>query len=131
MNKLADLQEQYEGLVRQQDEIYNRAIEVVDGKERGFQNDDEAKFDALTAQRKALEKDIARAQKMEEFESDKILTKKVQPRKTEEQKVNERFSLVETLRTLAEGGKIEGVAAEINQEAQREARSSNLSLSVL
>lgn len=129
MNKLADLQEQYEGLVRQQDEIYNRAIEVVDGVERGFQNDEEARFDDLTKQRKALEKEIERAQKLEEFESAKILSKRVaQPKKTEEQKVNERFSLVDTLRTLADGGRLEGVAAEINQEAQIEARGSNLSL---
>ena len=117
MSKLAELQERYDDLVRQQDEIYNRAMELVDGKERGFQNDDEARFDDLTKQRKALEKDMAAARKLEEFESAKILSKRAaQPRKTEEQKINERFSLLDTLRTLANGGRIEGVAAEIHQE---------------
>lgn len=129
MTKLADLQEQYEGLVRDQEVIYNRAMELVDGVERGFQGDEEAKFDDLTKKRKAMEKEIERAQKLEEFESAKILSKRVaQPKKSEEEKVAERFSFIEAIRQ-AQSGKVEGVIAEVTQEAQHEARAMGLSLS--
>lgn len=129
MTKLADLQEQYEGLVREQEVIYNRAMELVDGVERGFHGDEETKFDDLTKKRKAMEKEIERAQKLEEFESAKILSKRVaQPKKTEEERVAEKFSFLEAIRQ-AQTGKVEGVIAEVTQEAQHEARSMGLSLS--
>lgn len=127
MKTLAELQEQYEAKVREQETIYNRAMEVTDGKERGFKDDEETKFDGLTKERKALEKEIERAQKMEEFESARILSKRAaQPKKTEEQKVSERFSLVNTLNDLANGRGLQGVAAEVHQEAVNEARNLGL-----
>jgi len=127
MKTLSELQEQYEGYEREQKAIYDRALEIVNGQERGFQGDEEKRFDELTSKAKELTAEIKSRQKLEDFENQRILANlRSQPKKTEEQKVSERFSLVDTLRSLADGKGLEGVSAEVHQEAVREARNLGL-----
>lgn len=64
MSKKAELQERLEAVINDQEAIYNKATEVVDGKERGWTNDDETKYNDLTKTRSALLKQI-------EIEADK------------------------------------------------------------
>jgi hypothetical protein len=58
MSKKAELQERLEAVINDQEAIYNKATEVVDGKERGWSNDDETKYNDLTKTRSALLKQI-------------------------------------------------------------------------
>ena len=81
-------------------------------------------FDDLTSEIEALDLEIARVEKFEKLQS----KKGGRNVKTEEEKATESFSFLKAMRQIGKGKALDGVEAEMYQEAEREAKESGLSI---
>jgi len=134
---LTEMQSRMTEKLNRQEEI----LKLSDNEKRDFTPEETTEFDTLNRDIKSLNKTIQVEQKKEEEAKQKeearaqIALHKMnngQARKSEEQKVTEKFSFLRVLNQLAEGvrpDQLEGAEGEVHQEAKREARESGKFLS--
>lgn len=87
--------------------------------------DEATRFDALMAEVKSLDADIARAKDAEALTREKAVNKSA--RKTEEQKIVGSFNLGRAVKRLAHGKALEGAEREVHQEGLKECNDSGVS----
>ena len=112
-----------------QEEILN----VVDAEQRDFTDVEQSEFDILSRDIAGINKSIQVEQKKEEARAQIAINKIATggARKSEEQKVSEKFSFLRVLNNLSKGvnpDNMTGVEGEVHQEAVREARNAGRSV---
>lgn len=112
-----------------QEEILN----VVDAEQRDFTDVEQSEFDTLSRDIAGINKSIQVEQKKEEARAQIAINKIATggARKSEEQKVSEKFSFLRVLNNLSKGvnpDNMTGVEGEVHQEAVREARNAGRSV---
>jgi len=127
---LTEMQSRMTEKLNRQEEI----LKLSDNEQREFTELETTEFDTLSRDIAAINKSIQIEQKKEEARAQIALNKmnNGQARKSEEQKVTEKFSFLRVLNQLAEGvrpDQLEGAEGEVHQEAKREARESGKFLS--
>lgn len=127
---LLEMQSRMTEKLNRQEEI----LKLSDNEQREFTEIETTEFDTLSRDISALNKSIQVEQKKDEARAQIALNKinSGQGRKSEEQKVTEKFSFLRVLNQLAEGvrpDQLEGAEGEVHQEAKREARESGKFLS--
>ena len=93
-----------------------------------FTEEERAEFDSKFSEMENLRADIEQLEKENVILNQKETPKKMEARKSEENKIQEAFSFGEAIRQ-AKSGRLEGLYAELNQEGQREALNSGISVS--
>ena len=127
---LTEMQSRMTEKLNRQEEI----LKLSDNEQREFTELETTEFDTLSRDIAAINKSIQIEQKKDEARAQIALNKmnNGQARKSEEQKVTEKFSFLRVLNQLAEGirpDQLEGAEGEVHQEAKREARESGKFLS--
>lgn len=95
-------------------------IDVRDQSSREFTADEAARFDALEAEVTNLNADFAREQKAESIRKQTALNKANQD--APETKVAKRYSFIDAIQSQLPGRKLDGLTAEMHQEAEKELR---------
>lgn len=90
-----------------------------------FTEEEQRNFDNLNGEVDELKRNLANAEKAEEIRKHKIV--KQEPRKSEEEKIQESFSLTEAVRQ-AKSGNLTGLYAELNQQGEAEAREAGVDI---
>jgi HK97 family phage major capsid protein len=120
---LHELREQRQSKLERQEEMLN----LLDAENREFTDVENTEFDTLSREIKDLEKKVNDAQKIEDARI-RIAAEKMnrgQGKKSEEQKVTEKFSLFRAIDQISRGvspDNLEGAEGEMHQEAKREAQ---------
>lgn len=126
MKKLKILKEERSAVI-EQIEALNKGAES-----RSFTADEQKKWDELEAKLEQLDTDIRRAEKVDELEKrqalERLTAETKHNEKKEKNKIAKRYSLLKAIQTSARGGQLDGVELEMQQEAEKEARSSGLSI---
>lgn len=116
---LEQLKADYEDVLKRQAELVGFA------DERDLTDDEEKEFDTLSLKVKDLTAKMEKANKLEEAKRNIAAAKFNQPKKSEEAKVTEKFSLLRAVSLLQKGiqpEQMEGAEGEMHQEAVREAK---------
>jgi HK97 family phage major capsid protein len=126
---LNELQVRLNEKLTRQEEILN----VVDAEQRDFSDAEQTEFDTLNREISGINKSIQTEQKKEEVRSQIAMNKMNTgaARKSEEQKVTERFSFLRVLDQMSRGiapDNMTGAEGEVHREAMREARSTGKSI---
>ena len=99
-------------------------LTITDAEKRDFTDAENGEFETLTNEVVNIQKSIQIEQKKDQARAQIAMSKMAQPKKSEDQKVSERFSLLNMIKTRAEGKELTGVEKEMRQEAVNEARNS-------
>lgn len=114
MSKLHELEARLAGVTKKMEDL----VGVRTAEAREFTADESAEFNRLYNEAQELKPQIETEKRAEEIAKQRILDKKA--KETPEAKVAKKFVLGKALHTLAEGRKLDGVEAEIDQEGKRE-----------
>lgn len=114
------------------DKALQRQAELLEfTKTRDLTDDEETEFDTLTESVRNLSKEMEKANKYDEARRTIAQNKFKIEKKTEEEKVTEKFSLFRAINQLAKGkdaDDLDGAEGEMHQEAKREAREAGKTL---
>lgn len=99
-------------------------LTITDAEKRDFTDAENGEFETLTNEVVNIQKSIQIEQKKDQARAQIAMSKMAQPKKSEDQKVSERFSLLNMIKTRSEGKELTGVEKEMHQEAVNEARNS-------
>jgi HK97 family phage major capsid protein len=122
-----ELQVRLDQMLTQQEELLNTA----DAQQRDFNETEQSQFDTLSRDISAINKSIQVEQKKEEARAQIAMSKMRNAKKSEEQKVTERFSFLKVLNQLSRGVAPEnmgGAEGEVHQQAMSEARSAGTAI---
>jgi HK97 family phage major capsid protein len=107
-------------------EALEALIATAEKENRDFTEEEQTSFDLLKKEIDELDAKVDRAKEIDAEKARIAASKRSTPRKSEAEKVAERFSLVRLVRALKNGGNLDGAEAEIVQEAQRMANEAGL-----
>lgn len=124
MKTLKELQERVGQLRGEMDTI----LKAAETENRQLNKDELDKFDALQAKHDEAEEEVSIYTRNLEIISKRQKAQDRANRETEGQKIAKRFSLGRAIRMKMEGKELDGLEAEMNQEAQTEVRSFGRSL---
>jgi len=131
MKTLEQMQERYADLQDEFDSIYNSAEE----EKRAYSDEEKTRMKELTKTMDSLEAEIKDAKAIEQRRMRNIEakqrsngdTRRFVEKHNEEAKSVKRYSLLKAIRSqLQNGQKLDGIELEMHQEAEREARQSNI-----
>ena len=123
-----ELQVRLDEKLNRQEELLNN----VDAEQRDFNESEQSEFDTLSRDISAINKSIQVEQKKDEARAQIAMSKMRTAKKSEEQKVAEKFSFIRVLSQMSKGIHPEnmgGVEGEVHQQAVQEARQAGLSVS--
>jgi HK97 family phage major capsid protein len=107
-------------------EALEALIATAEKENRDFTEEEQTSFDLLKKEIDELDAKVDRAKEIDAEKARIAASKRSTPRKSEAEKVAERFSLVSLIRSLKNGSSLKGAEAEIVQEAQRMANEAGL-----
>lgn len=115
-----------EQLQSEKDEALKRVSELVDlSDKRELTEDEDKEFDTLSLKVKEIQSKIEKAKKIEDMKREVAANQFKQPKKSEEQKVSEAFSITKAIDMFSRGinpDNMEGAEGEMHQEAVIEAK---------
>lgn len=118
---LEQIRAKYDDALTRQEALLN----LCENENREFTEDENKEFDTLSRSIKDLTVDMERETKKDEAKKLIAARQFNQPKKTEEQKVTEKFSMIRAIKNLADGkqgDQMGGAEGEMHQEAVNEAR---------
>jgi HK97 family phage major capsid protein len=95
-------------------------VTTAEAANRGFEETEKTRFDALQAEIDVIDADIRRAEGIEKLKMDKA--KNAANRQSPEQKLKDAHSMTRAVNALVSHKQLEGAEAEMHQEAEIEAR---------
>jgi HK97 family phage major capsid protein len=95
-------------------------VTTAEAANRGFDETEKTRFDALQAEIDVIDADIRRAEGIEKLKMDKA--KNAANRKTPEEKLREAHSMTKAVNALVRNHQLSGAEAEMSEEAANEAR---------
>jgi HK97 family phage major capsid protein len=122
MKTLRELQEER----GQKHEAAQTLVTTAENEQRDMNDDEKTKFDGYMAEIDQLDKDIARAQRIENMQANQGQQRQ-KPEGGESNEIRKNFNLRKMF-AAAVTGKTEGFEAEMHQEAENEARQSGMEL---